>query len=97
MRLCTDDNALYTLIPMTNNPLCHCEPFFNCHCEPKAWQSRRGVRLLRRPSTDGLPRNDRGRGVIAVSQSPECSEGEAKQSHENKILNTKSEILNNIK
>ena len=40
MRLCTDDNALYTLIPMTNNPLCHCEPFFNCHCEPKAWQSQ---------------------------------------------------------
>jgi hypothetical protein len=25
MRLCTDDNAFYTLIPVTNNPLCHCE------------------------------------------------------------------------
>jgi len=43
---------------------------FICHCEPLpiviasgAWQSRRGTRLLRRPSTDGLPRND-GRGSL---------------------------------
>jgi hypothetical protein len=35
--------------------------------------------------------------IIAVSQSPEHSEGEARQSQKNEILNPKSEILNNIK
>jgi len=36
-------------------------------------------RLLRRLPRQ-IPQNDK-RGVIAVSRSPECNEGEAKQSH----------------
>jgi len=24
----------------------HCEPFFTCHCEPKAWQSQKSLLSL---------------------------------------------------
>ena len=62
MRLCTDDNALYTLIPMTNNPLCHCEPLFNCHCgelKPRAQRRGQGVAIPGKQNSKSKMQNDR--------------------------------------
>jgi len=66
-----------------------------CHCEPKAWQSRPssiviasrrrgnlgGVRLLRRPSSDGLPRNDKEVCHCGELKPRAQRRGQARQSH----------------
>jgi len=90
-----DMGLLRHVVPRNDRRGCHYEPFFYCHCEPKAWQSRPssiviasrrrgnlgGVRLLRRPSSDGLPRNDKEVCHCGELKPRAQRRGQARQSH----------------